>query len=210
MRYVGNVSTGRMALELARAALRRRHRVTLFLADSVAAPRSRARIRRFVSAGDLRDALRAAAPSPDLILHAAAVSDYAPSAVRGKVESGRARWQVELRPLPKIVAELRRRHPRAILCMFKLESGIGRPELVRRALAAGRKAGADLVFANRMEEVGKTGSEHRGLLIDPAAPRAADATIAATKTRAEAARAIVAHGATRAARAANATAGAAA
>ena len=72
--------------------------MTLFLADSVSAPRSRAVVRRFASAGDLRARLRAAAPPPDVILHAAAVSDYAPIAVRGKVASGRARWTIELRP----------------------------------------------------------------------------------------------------------------
>ncbi len=173
-----------MAVELARAAARRGDRVTLFLAESVPAPRSRAiRIERFVTSAHLRARLRAAAAAPDIIVHAAAVADYAPVPARGKVASGRAAWTITLSPLPKVVAELRARHPRAVLCTFKLESGIGRAELVRRATAAARAAGAKLVFANLLEDVG---TEHRGLLLDPAA-----GTISEARSRAAAARLIL-------------------
>jgi len=185
VRFLGNVSTGRMAAALARAALRRGDRVTLFLAEHAPAPRSRrTRLRRFVTSGDLRARLQETRPAPDVVLHAAAVSDYAPAPVRGKVASGRPAWTLRLLPRPKLVAELRRRHPRAILCMFKLESGVSRAELVRRATAAARRAGADLVFANRLEDVGR---EHRGLLIDPGRGGVTEA-----RTRAAAARVILA------------------
>jgi len=184
VRWIGNVSTGRMACEVARAAARRGDRVTLFLAELVTAPRSpRIALRRFVTAAQLRRALRAERRAPDAIVHAAAVADYAPVPVRGKVPSGRSSWTLTLRPLPKIVAELRRRHRRAVLCMFKLESGLSRAELLRRAAAAARKAGADLVFANRLEDVG---AEHRGFLLEPKGGRVVE-----TRTRGGAARAIL-------------------
>lgn len=184
VRWIGNVSTGRMAGELARAAAARGHRVTLFLAAHAPAPRSRSiRVIRFVTTADLAAVLRGRRRSPDAIAHAAAVSDYAPRPRRGKVPSGADRWSVELRPLPKLAPGLRRRHPRAMLLLFKLEAGIARARLFARAAATARAAGADAIFANRLEEVG---AEHRGWLVDPSGgvPREAS-------TRAAAARMIV-------------------
>jgi len=185
VRWIGNLSTGRLALELARRAARRGHRVTAFLAEGVPAPRSkRIRVERFVSTADLERRLCAdARTAPDAILHAAAVSDYAPRPVRGKVGSGKARWTVALRPLPKVVARLCRRYSRARLALFKLESGIGVAELMRRARAAARRAGAQAVFANRLEDVE---AEHHGFLLDVATGRTDEAT-----TRTDAARLLV-------------------
>ncbi len=193
VRWIGNVSTGRMAAELARVAARRGHRVSLFLAAHASAPRSRSiRIVRYVTTADLAAALRACRRSPDAIVHAAAVSDYAPRPRRGKVKSGAERWWVELRPLPKLAPGLRRRHPRAVLILFKLESGIALPRLFARAAAAARAAGADAIFANRLEEVG---AGHRGWLVDPAGGVPCEAS-----TRVAAARMIVREFETRAGR----------
>jgi phosphopantothenoylcysteine decarboxylase/phosphopantothenate--cysteine ligase len=166
VRWIGNVSTGRMASELARVAASRGHRVTLFLAAQAPAPRSRSiDVVRFVTTAELAAALRSRRKRPDAIAHAAAVSDYAPRARRGKVKSGAARWTLELRPLPKLAPRLRRRHREAVLALFKLEAGIARRELFARAARAAIAAGADVVFANLLEEVG---ADHRGWLVDPA------------------------------------------
>jgi phosphopantothenoylcysteine synthetase/decarboxylase len=110
-------------------------------------------VERFSTTADLRAKLLSRKRrAPDAILHAAAISDYAPRRIAGKVRSGRARWVIELRPLPKVVALLRRRHPRARLAMFKLEAGVTIAKLLARALAAARSAGAQAVFANRLED----------------------------------------------------------
>lgn len=192
VRWIGNVSTGQMASQLARTAHSRGHRVTLFLAAHVPAPRLRAlRIVRFVTTADLAQSLRRTRPPPAVILHAAAISDYAPRPLRGKFKSGARSWRIELRPLPKLAPELRRRHPGAVLCLFKLESGIDRERLFVRARKAAVAAGADRVFANLLEEVGR---EHHGWLLDPAGGVPIEA-----RTRAAAARALVRAGETLAA-----------
>jgi phosphopantothenoylcysteine synthetase/decarboxylase len=159
--------------------------VTAFLAEGVAAPRSsRIAVVRFTTSADLaRALLEGGRRPPDAILHAAAVSDYAPRRLRGKVKSGAPRFTLVLHPLPKIVAALRRRFPGARLAMWKLESGVSVAELKRRALAAARGAGAQAVFANRLEDVG---AEHRGFLLETAGGAATAAT-----TRAAAARLMV-------------------
>lgn len=184
VRWIGNISTGRMAAQLARAAAARGHRVTLFLAEHATAPRSsRIRIVRFVTTAELAAALNRARPAPDAIVHAAAVSDYAPIPRQGKQRSGAARWRVDLKPVKKIAPVLRRRHPRAVLCLFKLESRIGLAELLARAVGAACGANADWVFANLLEHVGR---EHRGWLVDPV-----DRTASAIVGRSAAARRIV-------------------
>ena len=189
VRFIGNVSSGSMAVAIARRAARRGHRVTLFLADHATAPRSKAiRVVRFVTAAELRAALRGARPAPDVIVHAAAVADYAPRPLAQKKKSGASRWRIELIPVPKIAPELRRRHRTALLCTFKLESRVTLGELARRALESAHAAGADLVFANRLEEVGgRTGDRHRGLLLD-----SCGCLLARSESREEAAHAIVA------------------
>ncbi len=169
VRFVGNRSTGSMALALVQEAVQRGHSVTCFLAESVAAEsRPGVRFLRYETSQDLAMALREAEPSPEAIFHAAAVSDYAPVVAEGKVPSGQETWTLHLKPLPKLVDDLRARFPRALLVMFKLESEISRAELVSRARAAGERAGAQWVFANLLQEVGVG---HAGVMVEVAGNR---------------------------------------
>ena len=86
----------------------------------------------------------------DIIIHSAAVSDFkAQYKLRGKLNSDRAH-NLKLVPLEKLVVLIRRLVPKAKLVMFKLEAGITDKQLIRRALIARDKIGADLVVANRL------------------------------------------------------------
>jgi phosphopantothenoylcysteine decarboxylase/phosphopantothenate--cysteine ligase len=172
VRYLGNYSTGRLALELTAQSVARGHEVTAFLAEAVPEPAAAPllRVRRFLRSQDLADALLGPGPSgapsvssPDVILHAAAVSDYAPRPVDEKVASGKAVWNLELHQLPKIAPRLPEQYPTALLVLFKLETGITPETLKERALAAGRAARAGFVFANLLEHVG---DRHTGWLVD--------------------------------------------
>lgn len=139
---------------------------------------------RFTTTAELsRELLRGGRAPPDAILHAAAVSDYAPRPVRGKIKSGAPRLVLVLHPLPKLVDALRRRYPAARLLTWKLESGVTVAELRRRALASARAARAQAVFANRLEDVG---AEHRGFLLGTA-----DGSAIEARTRTQAARIVV-------------------
>jgi hypothetical protein len=88
--------------------------------------------------------------------------------VRGKVGSGKARWTVELRPLPKVVARLRRRY--SGLGSRCSSSNRGSEWTSCGGARSRRRAapGAQAVFANRLEDVGR---EHRGFLLDVATGR---------------------------------------
>ncbi len=102
--------------------------------------------------------------SPAVIFHAMAVLDYAPHMVdEGKRPSG-IPWHVELSPTPKIIDLLPAMFPGARLVGFKLERGIDRSELVRRAALLGKRTHAEVVVANLQEWVGK--DHYRCLIVD--------------------------------------------
>ena len=164
VRFVGNRSTGRLALAVTAAALRREHRVRLLLAADISVPAEHPNLKvdRYESATELLDRMLER-PGPDALVHAAAVADYAPQPISGKVPSGQDRWTLEMVRLPKLVDQFRRNNPESHLTMFKLESQITPEELMERARVAAARAGADQVFANLLQEVGE--DRHAGWLV---------------------------------------------
>lgn len=168
VRYLGNVSTGRLAIALTARSVERGVEPTLFWPRHLEAPSELATmaLRRFETTADLRSALEREIESvgaPDALVHAAAVSDYAPARSEGKVPSGAEEWPIVLRRVPKVVDRFRELCPEAFLVLFKLESRIDADELRRRAVRAGRRVGAQRIFANLLAEVG---DDHRGFLLD--------------------------------------------
>lgn len=166
VRYIGNYSTGRLALTLIHEARRRGHAVRAFLAESLAVDnpaRDGVEWVCYVTSRELEAALlEGRGRTPDVIFHAAAVADYAPEPQDEKVGSGKDSWTLVLKPLPKIAPLLKKAFPTATLVMFKLESGITTEELQVRAMQTASGAGADFIFANLLLEVQ---GEHRGWLL---------------------------------------------
>src|SRR5690242_20437017 len=79
VRFVGNRSSGRMGVAVADEASRRGADVTLILAAASAAPSAPMRILRAESTAELERATLAEAAAADVIVMAAAVSDYRPA-----------------------------------------------------------------------------------------------------------------------------------
>ena len=113
VRYVGNRSSGRMGVAVADEAGRRGADVTLILAAAAATPAAPMRILRAESAAELERATLEAAAAADVIVMAAAVSDYRPAdAHAGKRPKSGEPWHVTLEPTTDILKELgSRRRP---------------------------------------------------------------------------------------------------
>lgn len=177
VRYISNVSTGRLGVSLTEEFLRAGHRVTLLRGIGSLSPvpagsgqedEPLLSVREFGSASSLLELLLqrlGAVPRPDLLIHAAAVADFAPRRVPGKLSSDQQVLGVEMHPTPKIVDLVRQAFPALPIVLFKLESGIERSELHRRALATLHRARGQAVVANLLEEV--TADEHRADLLRP-------------------------------------------
>jgi phosphopantothenoylcysteine decarboxylase/phosphopantothenate--cysteine ligase len=109
VRFIGNRSTGKQGVALARAAAARGASVTLIGANlEVAAPAS-VTVRHVGSTRELADAVATAAPDAEVVIMAAAVSDYRPESVaQSKItkETQGDRLTLELVRTPDILSAL--------------------------------------------------------------------------------------------------------
>ena len=148
VRFVGNSSSGRMGFALAQAARDRGAEVTLVAANvSLAAPTG-VNCRKVATAAELQEVCEDEFPACDVLLMAAAVADFRPSAAqKGKLKkTGRAILELELEPTADVLAGLaERRRDGQTLVGFAAEHGEGALECARGKLTA---KGLDAVVVN--------------------------------------------------------------
>lgn len=99
---------------------------------------------------------------PDVIILAAAVSDYGTKPVLGKIRSGDA-MNIPLVPLPKLISRVRSAAPLATLVGFKLLVNSTEEELIAAAHRSVLTNRCDLVVANDLRDI--KNNAHRLLLV---------------------------------------------
>jgi phosphopantothenoylcysteine decarboxylase / phosphopantothenate---cysteine ligase len=105
VRFVGNRSSGRMGVALAEEARRRGADVTLLAANLALLPPSGVTVVETPTAADIeREAL--ARSDADVIVMAAAVSDYRPAAPSEEKRTKGSAWTVELEPTADVLAAI--------------------------------------------------------------------------------------------------------
>jgi len=154
VRYLTNESSGRMGFELAAAAARAGHRVTLVAGPvHLPTPPGVARV-DVVSARDMLRAARRLFRGADALYMCAAVADWRPLRKRA------GKWRKEAEPEevakielvrnPDILATLARRKGARLVVGFALETGAGEA----RARAKLRRKNADFVVLNDERALG--------------------------------------------------------
>jgi len=146
VRYIGNRSSGRMGVALAAEARRRGAKVTLIASNlSVPAPAD-VEVVDAPTAADVASEASARSDA-DVVLMAAAVSDYRPSETEVKKRPKDEQvWQIELEPTTDVLKALgERRANGQVLVGFAAEAGEGGLERARKKLAAKR---VDLIVYN--------------------------------------------------------------
>jgi len=121
VRFISNYSTGFMGHALAVEALARGRRVTLVSGPTELPPPRGARAISIERAEDLRQAMRREAPKADVIIMAAAVSDFQPARPARRKLARRGARRLELRATPDIIGTLPRRSGQLVVG-FALES----------------------------------------------------------------------------------------
>jgi len=124
VRFVGNRSSGKMGVAVAREARRRGADVTLVASNLSVPPPDGVEVVEAPSAADLaREVL--ARDGADVVVMAAAVADYRPvEPAGGKRPKGSDTWTVDLEPTDDVLAELgRRRRNGQILVGFAADEG---------------------------------------------------------------------------------------
>lgn len=133
VRYIGNRSSGRMGAALALEASSRGAHVVFITGPVESSRRPEAAgidVVPVVSANDMLEAAKARLADCDIVIHAAAVSDYAPARISGKkLPKSKESVALELRPTPDIATTLTSlRRPNQMAVGFALESEGGRAQ----------------------------------------------------------------------------------
>jgi phosphopantothenoylcysteine decarboxylase / phosphopantothenate---cysteine ligase len=166
VRFLGNRSSGKMGFALAGAAAELGADVALIAGPvALATPPGVSTRVDVESALEMREALQKAVPRADVVVMAAAVSDFRPGVrVLGKLSRRESQpsasvvaREIPLVPNPDLLAELGRARTgaRPYLVGFAAEVGVSHEALVARARAKLREKSCDVVVAN---EVGRPGT----------------------------------------------------
>jgi phosphopantothenoylcysteine decarboxylase/phosphopantothenate--cysteine ligase len=161
VRFLTNRSSGKMGAALARAATAMGARVMVVTGPTTEPLPPTADVRRVESAREMLAACQELAPSADVIVGAAAVSDFRPeAAMEGKIRRTGDEIVVRLVPNADIIAELASSYPEKTTIGFAAEPGgvieVARQKLESKGLAAicvNDIAGPDSAFESDSNDV---------------------------------------------------------
>ena len=145
IRFISNRSSGKMGYAVAQAARQRGAEVFLVSGPTSLQPPSDVRFIAVRSAAQMKDAVLALYPEMDIVVKAAAVSDYRPEAASPqKVKKGKASMQLSLAQTEDILALLGRQKKRQVLVGFAAET----ERLAESAQEKLNRKNLDLLVAN--------------------------------------------------------------
>jgi phosphopantothenoylcysteine decarboxylase/phosphopantothenate--cysteine ligase len=181
VRFVGNRSSGRQGLALARAAAARGAAVTLIAAHlDVEPPRGITTV-HVGTALELLAAVTAAAPDSDVVIMAAAVADYRPTTVADskiKKDQQGDELVVTLVKNPDILhTVVGARHPGQVIVGFAAETELDDAELLKLGRAKVARKGSDYLVINRVGwSTGFATDDNTVVIIDRAGAIVAEAS----------------------------------
>lgn len=153
VRFLGNRSSGKQGVALARVAAARGAEVTLVTANVEAPAPAGARVVTVGTAEQLRVEMTREAKEADVVVMAAAVADFRPSAIsQGKIKKADAGpAPVALTRNPDILRELvADRHPGQVIVGFAAETGDADGSVLEHGLAKLAAKGVDLLVVNEV------------------------------------------------------------
>jgi phosphopantothenoylcysteine decarboxylase/phosphopantothenate--cysteine ligase len=151
VRFLTNRSSGKMGYALAEAAIRRGAQVTLVSGPTELDMPESAEWIPVRSAEEMRRAVLDHSAAANIVIMAAAVSDYRPAAASAtKLKRGSERVTLELEPTPDILAELGRDNRNRVLIGFAAETD----QFAENARAKLVRKGADMIVANDVTQEG--------------------------------------------------------
>jgi phosphopantothenoylcysteine decarboxylase / phosphopantothenate---cysteine ligase len=151
VRFLTNRSSGKMGYALVEAAVRRGAHVILVSGPTELGPPEGSDWVPVRTTAEMRSAVLERASLADIVIMAAAVSDYqAAQTSATKIERARETLVLELKPTPDILAELSRDKRDRILIGFAAETD----HLAEKARAKLARKGLDMIVANDITEEG--------------------------------------------------------
>lgn len=168
IRGISNRSSGKMGMGIAKEAFIRGADVTMLLGEvSVPVPQSFESIKT-LSSKEMNEKALEIIPEFDIFVSAAAVSDFSPVIVENSKISSDSKLELELKPNPKIINQIKQKNPDIFLVGFKAEYNVPENELIESAKKQIANSDADLVVANDVS-IGGSGfgsDENKVILVD--------------------------------------------
>jgi len=163
VRFISNVSTGRLGAEIARELLARGASVTFahgpgsVLPSSPEGTEGRLTLSQVDTLTSLLETLREELRGGkcQVCIHAMAVLDYLPEQrLDRKFSSSAETWTITLHRSPKVIEQIKNIAPMVLLVGFKLEVGKSDDELVEAGRDLMERTGAEIVVANDLSRIG--------------------------------------------------------
>jgi phosphopantothenoylcysteine decarboxylase / phosphopantothenate---cysteine ligase len=152
IRVLTNRASGKTGRELALEAYRRGADVTLVHRDWLGIPGIKEIFAE--SAAEMTDSVLSELETEyDILISSAAIADYTAEPSPEKIKSG-GELMLKLKPTRKLIKECREKYPNLLIIGFKAETGVGKSELLKRAVAALEGAKLDLIIANDVKKGG--------------------------------------------------------
>jgi len=148
VRVITNLSSGKMALALAKVAYERGADVEIGNSHTVIPP-GYVKARKFVTSGDIINFIDSCDAKFDYVINCAAISDFIPEKKEGKISSGKP-IDLHLMPAKRINPMLRKIGK--VVVGFKLESDERHAK--DKALDRMNKDGIDFIIANTIDTIG--------------------------------------------------------
>lgn len=158
VRVITNRSTGKTASQLADKLFELGFDVTYMHSSQAVKPNNKTRLIQFESFQDLKSKLTEEMNnnSYQLIIHAAAVSDFSVERHPGKISSDQDEFFLKFKKNPKLINEFKKRQPSAQLIGFKLTSGATDEFIQNKIRSLFTEAQCDLVIHNDWNNLAKS------------------------------------------------------
>jgi len=175
VRVITNKSSGKMGIYIAEEAAKMGADVILIRGKTDVEPMGKINDVRVDSVSEMFDAIKKNVKKNDVIIHAAAVSDFSTDKkinrkIKSIVPNGLRKSQtnkklsLELKPTIKIIDKIKKLNKKINLVGFKAEYNVSEKELVDSAYSLLKRANADFIVANDVSK-GVFGSEDNEVYI---------------------------------------------
>jgi len=165
VRVISNISTGKLGYILADLLTKEGTQLTVLQGPVVEQIKSHSiRVVEFHFYGELASLMKAEFRRHyDIIIHAAAVSDYElASPFKKKISSRLSQLKFHLKPTGKIIEKIKKGSPNSFLVGFKLTDNINNDSVRQEVEKLFKKAQCDLVVVNSL-----TKNKYSGHILDP-------------------------------------------
>ena len=153
VRVISNTASGKTGVLLANNFAQQGCRVTLLLGPAEASGLNNlVSLKRFTFFDELNNLIKKELDKNyDIVIQAAAVSDFKPRSVSNKkISSHNKSLELILKPTPKIINSLRKLKPRSYLAGFKFEPDMEAGKLIKEARRLIKAADLNCVVANSL------------------------------------------------------------